>query len=224
VATKRGRKPRAPAIDIHSLTGLTHDELVALVEKLDWLPLDGGQFRAPLSLVNDLKKLAVKLEGASRRPWTPTEIKQRRHDLVRLFLDFAPGRFTYEEACKWASVSCEGTPAAAGSRMMGRDYEEIEKTPGRKRRSRTYGGRPRPTPADRDCHDARGPEERLDALRALIQEVGGNEAETLAKDLVRYLKVETLSDLVDDHFDKVVRILRDRRDYPPATIPVPSAK
>ncbi len=229
MAAKRGRKSRVPAVDSRLLTGLTHGELATLKEELDNLLSDLNVLMfTPESLMERLKqeercihvpaKVFEKLRRLVKtlqRPWPQAKIKQYRWSLVRRFLDCPQVRLTYEEACKWASEVCEDTPAKAGPRMMGRDYRDMEKKlPKEERRPRIYGGKPHPTPADRKCRDARGPKQRLEALQALIKEVGGEHAEILTQHLVKDLKGGTLPDLVSIRFDEVVAGLRSRRDHP----------
>lgn len=240
MAAKRGRKPRIPAIDACLFTGLTDTELAALKHELEDLYADAfplflkGVAMTREQLVEHLKrrerlfhvpaktfeKLKQLVDNLLQPPWTQDQIKRYRWDLVRGLLDSSEWDISYEEACAMASLACQDTPAAAGPRMMGHDYRAVEKAlPVGKRHARTYRKRPCLTPAERECRDARGPEEQLEALRMSIQEVSGDNPERFEKLLVGYLKtvghlkVETLCDCIGSHFPAAVEAIKLRRGH-----------
>lgn len=140
MGAKRGRKPRAPTVDVRALTGLTHAELAALGKELKALRRADDFPPSVCVPVFTFDKLKQIVDGLQRQ-WTPTRIKRVRWWQVRDLLehsDHCPGwPPSYEAACEVASALLEGTPAAAGPRMMRHAYQTSEKAlPPEQRRSR----------------------------------------------------------------------------------------
>jgi hypothetical protein len=85
-------------------------------------------------------KMDAKLRGTLRqflewhivqRPWSPKRIKLFRWFFVRLGIDAF--HLPVGNACKFASMRCEGTPAAGGQKSMEAAHYEIENIRGSSR-------------------------------------------------------------------------------------------
>jgi hypothetical protein len=129
---RRGRKPRAPALDIRALTSIVEDELLALWEELQppslslWAAEDLETFlqshRQQLKMCARIERLLDRLDSCAL--WTPYQIKWRSWCYVCEGLD----EFELEslDAYKFASNMLKGTPAEAEWQMMKKRYDKMQ--------------------------------------------------------------------------------------------------
>jgi hypothetical protein len=112
---RRGRKPRAPATDIHALTGLTYNELRALLCELD---ADAAQLPRP-PLVLRLRRLIIQLI-VQQYVWSPKYIEHLRWFFVYQGRLLGP-ELGWGELC-FACEVLKGTQAEADTEQMSKVF------------------------------------------------------------------------------------------------------
>lgn len=117
---RRGRKPRASAIDTRSLTGLTYDELRALLSELEETT---KQLPRPLFL--RLRRLIAQLITRQYHPWSREYIKRLRWSFVAQGRRIGP-EWGWDEL-RYACEVLKGTPAEAEHWQMKKDYDAVQR-------------------------------------------------------------------------------------------------